>query len=103
MSFTLVVSGKNVPYIGGQWEECPLHWWSVGRMLLTLVASGENVLTSVGKMFFTLVVSGKNDLYIGGYGKNVPYSSGQWEECPLLVVRRLPLQTARKISLALAP
>ncbi|CAI9580426.1 unnamed protein product, partial [Staurois parvus] len=25
----LVVSGKNVPYIGGQWEECPLHWWSV--------------------------------------------------------------------------
>ncbi|CAI9590709.1 unnamed protein product [Staurois parvus] len=23
MSLTLVISGKNVPYIGDQWEECP--------------------------------------------------------------------------------
>ncbi|CAI9586867.1 unnamed protein product, partial [Staurois parvus] len=37
------VGGKNVPYIGGQLEECPLHWWSVGRMSLTLVISGKNV------------------------------------------------------------
>ncbi|CAI9611504.1 unnamed protein product [Staurois parvus] len=65
MFLTLVISGKNVPYIGGQWEECPLHWWSVGRMSLTL--------GSVGRMSLTLVVS----------GKNVPYIGGQWEECPL--------------------
>ncbi|CAI9572267.1 unnamed protein product, partial [Staurois parvus] len=65
MSLTLVVSGKNVPYIGCQWEECPLHWWSGGRMPLTLVVSG----------------------------KNVPYVGGQWEECPLhwRSVRRMSL------------
>ncbi|CAI9572256.1 unnamed protein product [Staurois parvus] len=55
MSLTLVISEKNVPYIGGQWEECPLHWWSVRRMSLTLGVSG----------------------------KNVHYIGGQWEECPL--------------------
>ncbi|CAI9583352.1 unnamed protein product [Staurois parvus] len=53
MFLTLMVSGKNVDYIGGQWEECSLHWWSVGRMFLTLVVSG----------------------------KNAPYIGGQWEEC----------------------
>ncbi|CAI9544071.1 unnamed protein product [Staurois parvus] len=26
MPLTLVISGKNVPYIGGHWEECSLHW-----------------------------------------------------------------------------
>ncbi|CAI9543943.1 unnamed protein product, partial [Staurois parvus] len=27
ISLTLVVSGKNAPYIDGQWEEeCSLHW-----------------------------------------------------------------------------
>ncbi|CAI9612337.1 unnamed protein product [Staurois parvus] len=55
MSLTLGVSGKNTPYIGDQWEECPLHWWSVGRMSLTLGVSG----------------------------KNAPYIGDQWEECPL--------------------
>ncbi|CAI9609914.1 unnamed protein product, partial [Staurois parvus] len=55
MSLTLVVGGKNVPYIGGRWEECPLHWGSVGRMSLTLM---------IGR-------------------KNVPYIGGRWEECPL--------------------
>ncbi|CAI9543777.1 unnamed protein product [Staurois parvus] len=49
------VSGKNVPYIDSQWEECSLHWWSVGRVFLTLVVSG----------------------------KNVPCIGGQWEECSL--------------------
>ncbi|CAI9564449.1 unnamed protein product [Staurois parvus] len=53
MFLTLVVSGKNVSYIGDQWEECFLHWWSVGRMFLTLVTSG----------------------------KNVSYIGDQWEEC----------------------
>ncbi|CAI9537591.1 unnamed protein product [Staurois parvus] len=55
MFHTLVISGKNVPYIGGQWEECPLHCRSVGRMLLKLVFSG----------------------------RNVPYIGAQWEECSL--------------------
>ncbi|CAI9533420.1 unnamed protein product [Staurois parvus] len=75
MSLTLVISGKNVPYIGDQWKECPLHWWSVGRMSLTLVISGKNVsyIGSVGRMSLTLVVS----------GKNVPYIGDQWEECSL--------------------
>ncbi|CAI9571381.1 unnamed protein product [Staurois parvus] len=65
MPLTFVISGKNVPYIGDQWEECPLHWWPVGRMPLTL-ASGKNVP-------YIVVASGKNALYI----------SGQWEECAL--------------------
>ncbi|CAI9602683.1 unnamed protein product, partial [Staurois parvus] len=30
MLLTLVVSGKNAPYIGGQWGEYSLHWWSGG-------------------------------------------------------------------------
>ncbi|CAI9564705.1 unnamed protein product, partial [Staurois parvus] len=60
-----MVSGKNAPNIGGQWEECPLHWRSVGRMFLTLAVSGKNAIT--------LAVS----------GKNAPYIGGQWEECPL--------------------
>ncbi|CAI9592151.1 unnamed protein product [Staurois parvus] len=55
MFLTLVFSGKNVPYIDGQWEECLLHWCSVGRMSLTLMVSG----------------------------KNVPYIGVQWEECSL--------------------
>ncbi|CAI9567733.1 unnamed protein product [Staurois parvus] len=59
MPLTLVISGKNAPYIGGQWEECPLmppsHWWSVGKMPLTLGVSG----------------------------KNFPYIGGHWEECSL--------------------
>ncbi|CAI9576549.1 unnamed protein product, partial [Staurois parvus] len=64
--YYIMVHRKNVPYIGGQWEEChyiggqweecSLHWRLVRRMLLTLV------------------VSGKNDPYIGG----------QWEECPYI-------------------
>ncbi|CAI9604032.1 unnamed protein product, partial [Staurois parvus] len=56
MLLKLVISGKNVPYIGA----------------------------SVGRMFLTLVVSGKNaHLTLGVSGKNVPYIGGQWEECPL--------------------
>ncbi|CAI9555323.1 unnamed protein product [Staurois parvus] len=55
MLLTLVISEKNAPYIGDQWEECSLHWWSVGIMHLTLVISG----------------------------KNAPYIGGQWEECSL--------------------
>ncbi|CAI9550720.1 unnamed protein product [Staurois parvus] len=55
MPLTLVVSRKNAPYIGGQWEECSLHWWSVGRMPLTLV---------VNRM-------------------NAPYVGDYWEECSL--------------------
>ncbi|CAI9574557.1 unnamed protein product [Staurois parvus] len=43
MPLTLVVSGKNVPYIGGQWEERSLYWWSVRRMFLILVVSEKNV------------------------------------------------------------
>ncbi|CAI9609690.1 unnamed protein product [Staurois parvus] len=42
MFFTLLVSGKNDPCIGDQWQESSLHWGSVGRMLLTLEASGKN-------------------------------------------------------------
>ncbi|CAI9584113.1 unnamed protein product [Staurois parvus] len=42
MLLTLVISGKNAPYIGGQWEECSLHSWSLGRMLLTFVVIGKN-------------------------------------------------------------
>lgn len=51
----LVVSGKKVNYIGGEWEECPLHFFQVESMPPTLVVSG----------------------------KNLPYVGGQWEECPL--------------------
>ncbi|CAI9591733.1 unnamed protein product, partial [Staurois parvus] len=86
MSLTLVISGKNVPYIGNQWEECPLHWRSVGRMSLTLVISGKNVLLhwwSVGRMFLTLVVSGKNVPYIGGQWEECSLHWRQWEECSL--------------------
>ncbi|CAI9616983.1 unnamed protein product [Staurois parvus] len=74
MILTLVVSGKNATYNGGQREECSLHWWSVGRMILTSVVIGKNAplhLRSMGRMFLTLVVSGKNALYLGG----------QWKEC----------------------
>ncbi|CAI9586928.1 unnamed protein product [Staurois parvus] len=84
MFLTLVISGKNVPYIGGQWEECSLHWWSVGRMSLTLVISGKNATYfgdqweeyplhwwSVGRMLLTLVVSGKNVPYIGVHPLNL--------------------------------
>ena len=65
MYFTLVVGGKNVPYIvqyidcqwkdiGSQWGECPpLYWQPVGRMPLILMV----------------------------IGMNAPYISGQWEEC----------------------
>ncbi|CAI9532370.1 unnamed protein product [Staurois parvus] len=53
MLLTLVVSGKNDPYIGGQCEECSLHWWSVRRMFITMETSR----------------------------KNVPYIGGQWEDC----------------------
>ncbi|CAI9538160.1 unnamed protein product, partial [Staurois parvus] len=57
MFLTLVISGKNAPYIDGQWLECPLHWWSVRRMSYTLVTSGS---------------------------KNVPYIGSQCEKkCPL--------------------
>ncbi|CAI9576119.1 unnamed protein product [Staurois parvus] len=56
MLLTLVVSGKDAPNIGGQWEGCSLHCWSVGRTTLILVMSG----------------------------KDAPYIAGQWEECPLL-------------------
>lgn len=31
---TMVFSGKNVLYINGQWEDYLLHWWSLGTMLL---------------------------------------------------------------------
>lgn len=47
---SLVVNGKNVLHVGGRWEECPLHWRSVGRMSFTLVF-------------------GKNDPYIGLWEK----------------------------------
>ena len=73
---SIMKNEKNAPYIGGQWEGCPLHWWSVGRMLLTLVDSEKNSFLhwwSVGRMFPSLVVSWKNVLFIGD----------QWEECPL--------------------
>ncbi|CAI9605593.1 unnamed protein product, partial [Staurois parvus] len=39
---TLVVSGKNAPYKGGQWGKNTLHLWSRGRMLFTLVVNGKN-------------------------------------------------------------
>ncbi|CAI9541672.1 unnamed protein product [Staurois parvus] len=55
MLFMLVVSGKNVAYIGDQCEECSLYWWSVGRMFLTLVINAKNAV----------------------------YAGGQWEECSL--------------------
>ncbi|CAI9554769.1 unnamed protein product, partial [Staurois parvus] len=85
MPLPLVASGKNAPSIGGQWEECPLHCWSVGRMSLTLGVSGKNVpyicdqweecplhWWSVGRMSLTLGVSGKNAPYIGGKGGILP-------------------------------
>ncbi|CAI9574813.1 unnamed protein product [Staurois parvus] len=56
MLLTLVVSGNNAPYIGGQWEECSLHWRSVEIMLL--------LWWSMGRMYLTLVVNGKNVPYI---------------------------------------
>ncbi|CAI9538161.1 unnamed protein product [Staurois parvus] len=58
MFLTLVISGKNAPYIDGQWLECPLHWWSVRRMSYTLGLSVERI-------YLTLVVSRKNVPYIG--------------------------------------
>ncbi|CAI9544583.1 unnamed protein product [Staurois parvus] len=72
MHHTLVNSWRNTPDIGGQWEECSLHWWSVGRMLLTLEVSGKNapyigdqwdecsLHWSVGRMSLTMVVTRKN-------------------------------------------
>ncbi|CAI9600451.1 unnamed protein product, partial [Staurois parvus] len=73
------------PYIGGQWEECCLHWWSMGRTHLILVVSEKNVPYIVGQWeeYFYIVVT----------GKNAPYISSQWEECPFLwwSVRRILL------------
>ena len=66
MGLKMVVSGKNVPYIGDQWEECPLHWWSVGRM------------------FLTLVVSGKNVAYIGGQWEEAPYTEQRCQDVGVL-------------------
>ncbi|CAI9599540.1 unnamed protein product [Staurois parvus] len=66
MFLALVVSGKNVPYIGGQWEECSLHWWSVGRTSPYIDGQWEECSLnwwSVGRMFLTLVVSEKNAPY----------------------------------------
>ncbi|CAI9540531.1 unnamed protein product [Staurois parvus] len=62
---TLMVSGKTSPYIGDQWEEYSLCWWSVEKMLLHWWAVGRRPLT--------LVIS----------GKNAPYIDGQLEECSL--------------------
>lgn len=69
MSLYLVVSGKDIPYIVGQWEECsfrdecpyiggkrknaPYIDGSMVRMLLTLAASGKNV-PYIGRQNVTL-------------------------------------------------
>ncbi|CAI9561859.1 unnamed protein product, partial [Staurois parvus] len=65
MLLTLMVNGKNAPYISGQRKECFLRWWSLGRMLLTLVVNGKNS-----------PVSGKNvQLHTGGqYFEYSPYN-----------------------------
>ncbi|CAI9613709.1 unnamed protein product [Staurois parvus] len=88
MLFSLLVSGKNAPYIGGQWEECPLHWWSMERMPPTLVVNGNNAPYIGGqleRMFLTLVLSAKDtSLTLMASRKNVPYIGGQWEECPYI-------------------
>ncbi|CAI9544072.1 unnamed protein product, partial [Staurois parvus] len=77
MSLTLLISGKDIaPYIGDQWEkmsltlvikweECPLHWWSVGRMSLTFGDQWE-------ECFLTLVIQWKNAPYIGGSVGRMP-------------------------------
>ncbi|CAI9549459.1 unnamed protein product, partial [Staurois parvus] len=64
----------------GLWEECSLHWWSVGRMSLTLVVNVKNVFTLVfsGRMSLSLVVSGRMSLTLVVNGKNVTYNCGQW-------------------------
>lgn len=54
---TLIVSRKNVSYIGEQLEEHPLHWWSVGRIQVTFIHKAS-----------------ENIHYIGGQGKNSHYS-----------------------------
>ncbi|CAI9565705.1 unnamed protein product, partial [Staurois parvus] len=62
MLLTLVISGKNVPYIGGQWEECPLHWWSVWKNASYIGDQWEECPLhwgSVGRMSLTLVIMGK--------------------------------------------
>ncbi|CAI9576726.1 unnamed protein product, partial [Staurois parvus] len=67
MSLTLVISGKNAPYIGDQWEECPLHWCQWEECPLHWCQWEECPLhwCSVGRMSLTLVISGKNVPYIG--------------------------------------
>ncbi|CAI9609199.1 unnamed protein product, partial [Staurois parvus] len=100
MLLVLVISGKNVPCIGGQQEEGSLHWSSIGRMLLTLVISGENApyidaqweegslhWWLVRRMLFTLVVIGKNvSFHSWSVGRMSPYTNGQCEECLLILV-----------------
>lgn len=84
MLLTLVFSEKNALHIGSQWEECSLHWWSVGGILLQWWSVGGIILNLVvnqknapcsgrlwKKMLLTLVVIRKNASYIGS----------QWEEC----------------------
>ncbi|CAI9579785.1 unnamed protein product, partial [Staurois parvus] len=80
MALTLLVSGKNVPYIGGISGKNSPYIGGSGRMSLTLVVSRKNVP-------LTLVVSRKNVPYIWwSSGKNVPYIGDQWEECHLTLV-----------------
>ncbi|CAI9549461.1 unnamed protein product [Staurois parvus] len=78
MSLTFVVSGKNLTYTAGHWGEFSLYWWSIGRMLLTLVVNVKNVFTLVfsGRMSLSLVVSGRMSLTLVVNGKNVTYNVG---------------------------
>lgn len=57
---------RHVPYIGGQLEECSLHWWPMGRMLLISVVGGKKV--------HTLVANGQNVSYISDRWEDGPYS-----------------------------
>lgn len=76
MSLTIVISGQNYPYIGDHLEECLFHWWSVGRMHLTLVDSVKNG--------HTIVISGKNIPYHMVISwRHASFITGQCEECLL--------------------
>ncbi|CAI9582245.1 unnamed protein product, partial [Staurois parvus] len=94
MLLTLVVSMKNALYIGGQYEECFLHWcqweecslrgWSVeillftvGRMLIILLDRRKNAssnVLSMGRMLLTFIVSRKN-AHLTVVVKSYSYSS----------------------------
>ncbi|CAI9587858.1 unnamed protein product [Staurois parvus] len=81
MIITLAVSREGAPIDWWLVEKGPLHWWSVGSKLFTLVVNEKNVpydRWSVQRMRLTLVVSAKNTLKLVIW-KTSPYIGGQLE------------------------